>query len=127
MSAFLQDDLNASFVPNSAPGRALNTNFQPSISRPSLVMYTVRIAGAITANLTGGRCELRSDVANPPTTIRMQARSQWKVTGALTTMLDEQDVLLTYLVPASDFVRLNTVTENGTVVFTLIAQTEIIL
>lgn len=119
--------LSATFTPNSAPGRALNAAFQPSTTRPTLVMYTVRIAGAATANLTGGRIELRSDTANPPTTNRCQARSQWKVTGALTTMLDEQDVVLTYLVPAGHFVDLVSTTENGAPTFTLVVQTEIIL
>lgn len=119
--------LSATFTPNSAPGRALNTNFQPSTIRPTLVIYTVRIAGVATANLTGGRVELRSDTANPPTTNRCQARSEWKVTGALTTMNQQQDAVLTYLVPTGDFVRLNTTIENGAPTFTLVAQTEIVL
>lgn len=127
MSYLIENSLHASFTPNSSPGRALNSAFQPSTSRPALVMYTVRVAGAATANLTGGRVELRSDSANPPTTLRCQGRSQWKVTGALTTMLDEYDAVLTYLVPANDFVELVSTTENGAPTFTLIAQTEIIL
>lgn len=127
MSAILKDGLEAFFTPNSAPGRALNTNFQPSVSRPTLVIYTVRIQGAATANLTGGRCELRSDSAATPTTNRCQVRSEWKVTGTLTTMNQQVDGVLTYLVPAGDFVRLNTTVENGAATFTLIAQTEIVL
>lgn len=127
MSYLQEDNLHASFTPNSAPGRALNSAFQPSTGRPTLVMYTIRVAGAATANLTGGRVELRSDAANPPTTSRCQGRSQWKVTGALTTMLDEYDAVLTYLVPVGHFVELVSTTENGAPTFTLVAQTEIIL
>lgn len=127
MSFLIEDNLHSTFTPNSAPGRALDTNFQPSTSRPTLVIYTVRIAGVATANLTGGRIELRSDSAGTPTTIRCQARSSWKVTGALTTFAQAADTVLTYLVPVNDFVRLVTTTENGAPIFTLIDQTEIIL
>lgn len=127
MSMLIEDNLHSAFTPNSAPGRAVNTNFQPSTARPTLVTYTVRIQGANTANQTTGRIELRSDSANPPTTNRCQARADFKVTGALTTMNQAQDFTLSYLVPANDFVRLNTATEAGAPTFTLIAQTEIIL
>lgn len=125
MSYLIEDNLHASFTPNSSPGRTLDTDFRPSASRPVLVIYTVRIAGTATGNLTGGRIDLLSDSATTPTTERCQARSSWKVTGALTTFAQAADSILTYLVPAGDYVRMVTTTENGAPTFTLIDQTEI--
>lgn len=116
--------LSATFTPNSTPGRSLNIQFTPSTSRPVLLIYTVRIAGANTANQTTGRIELRSDPVLP-SIVRCQARADFKVTGVLTTMNQAQDFVLTYLCPAGDFVNLATATEAGAPTFTLVRQTEI--
>lgn len=126
MSFVITDNLNANFTPV-ASARTLNTDFQPSATRPTLVIYTVRISGALTANQTTGNVQLRSDAAATPTTVRCQARLDFKVTGALTTMNETCDFVLTYLVPAGHFVRLASTTEAGVVVFTRIAEVEIVL
>lgn len=126
MSFLIENDLNANFTPV-ASARTLNTDFQPSATRPTLVIYTVRIAGALTANQTTGNVQLRSDAAATPTTVRCQARMDFKVTGALTTMTIANDYVLSYLVPAGHFVRLGSTTEAGVVTFTRIAEVEIVL
>lgn len=126
MSFLITDSLNANFTPV-ASARTLNTNFQPSITRPTLCVYSVRIAGALTANQTTGNVQFLSDAANPPTTVRCQARLDFKVTGALTTMTESCDFTLVYLVPAGHFVQLKSTTEAGVVTFTRIAEVEIVL
>jgi hypothetical protein len=113
----------------STPGRALNTTFQPSATRPVLVMYSCRVVSSLTI-LGGqiGRIELRSDAASPPTTVR--CRMAGGSTGTLAVGLniqDEVEAVLVYLVPEGHNVRLVTVNETGTPTFSLVAQTEITL
>jgi hypothetical protein len=82
-------------------------------------MYTVRISVGPQPNFSaGGIVELRSDVNNPPTTVRAQL--------ALTSQaFVSTDGELTYVVPAGDFVEIRTVVFTGVPVFALIVVTEI--
>lgn len=124
MSELIEDCLHASFTPNSAPGRALNSNFQPSTGRPVLVVYSIRIA---IGNNVQGRVELRSDSSATPTTVRCQTALLVNNSALLGNSNSSSDSTLTYLVPAGDFVNLTTVNVAGTPTFTLVAQTEIVL
>lgn len=115
--------LRSTFVPNSTPGRSLNTNFQPSSTRPVFVSYTVRINLEPTVQ-SQGRVELLSDASNPPTNLRCQVRAG-RAAGSVAS--HSRDSVLCGFIPAGHFVRLNVVTESGTPTITLIAQTETIL
>ena len=63
--------------PPITPTRALDTTFQPSATRYTLLMYTIQLVGAAAQS---GTVELRVDTASPPTTAR--ASAMLAVTGA---------------------------------------------
>lgn len=122
MSYLLEDNLHATFTPNSAPGRTLNSNFQPNTGRPVLVIYTPRI---VNGNNVEGRVELRSDSSATPTTVRCSIDLLTNSTGLLVGGNSAMNGVLTYLVPIGDFVSLTTVNVSGTPTFSLATQTEI--
>lgn len=107
--------------------RSLNTPFQPNAGGKTLVIYSVRVAAAVSiAGGALGRVELRCDASNPPTT------SRCRVAGGLTgtvvvgvTMTDTTEGVLSYIVPAGHYVSLVTVNETGTPTYTLTQQYEI--
>lgn len=114
-----EDLLRAALTPVT-PARALDTNFQPSATRPVFAVYTVKLAISLLTTTTV-TVELRSDAANPPTTVRAQAHNS--STPAID--LDSQvDIPMAYIVPTGHFVRLQT---SGTGTATLVRQTEIVL
>lgn len=117
--------LRANFTPNSALGRALNTTFMPSATRPTWVSYSINI---LTTNNENGLVELRSDAASPPTTIRASRRSSFSVSGILGVTGNGNDTnALNFLVPAGHYVRLVTTNTAGTPTFSIVSQTEITL
>lgn len=89
--------------------RALNTNFQVSTAYPTWVSYS--ISASCSATLLGGQThtfELRSDTANPPTTVRVTTATSITVALAIAiTVTNGQTVQMAYLVPAGHFVRIN--------------------
>lgn len=94
------------------PSRALNTPFQPSLTKYVLCIYTIQqVQGAG----NDGTVELRCDVANPPTTVRCSARCS--TPDALTT----QTVLIHIAAPG-EFISL---ASSGTGTPTIARQTEI--
>lgn len=107
-----------------SPARALDAAFVPDANRDKLCVYTVRITENISQPqlATAGRVELLSDAANPPTTLRCQARQSTD----LQSQVVSNDFVLTYWVPAGHRVLLKTVTETGNVTFALIVATEIV-
>lgn len=129
------DVLSAGSKPVLMPGvvtnpiRAFNTTFQPSATRPTLCCYSVRIAADISiGGAESGRVELVSDALTTPTTV--QARMAHGLTGtvvvgvAITSITES---VLSYLVPASHNVRLNTIDETTAPTYTLMLATEITL
>lgn len=111
------------------PARLLNTTFQPSATRQTLLIYSVRIDSEITlAGGERGRVELLSDTSSPPTTV--QCRTAGGITGTVVvgiSMVDHQEGILTYLCPEGHNVRLSTVNEVGIPEYTLTRVTEITL
>lgn len=106
--------------------RTLNSAFQPSSTRPTLVGFSVRVSSAVTVSGgQAGRIELRSDASNPPTTVR--GRVAGGITGTVVVGISLTDVSegqLTYLVPAGHYVKLVTVDETSTPTYSLNAQYE---
>jgi hypothetical protein len=113
----------------SHPARFFNTAFQPNTSRPTLLIYSVRIASALSiAGGARGRIELLSDAANPPVTSR--ARVAGGLTGTVVIGIALDDVVegtLVYLCPAGDFVLLMPIDEEGSPNYALELATEILL
>lgn len=111
------------------PARSFNTTFQPSATRPVLCLYSVRIASTLSlAGGQGGRAELVSDAAAPPTVV--QSRVAGSSTGTAVIGLAITDVVeavLVYLVPPGHNVRINTINEVGVPTFSLGRVTEITL
>lgn len=122
------DGLRSSFTPTTT-SRTFNTDFTPSATRPTLVIYSVEI-GCTTTLLSGddGVIELRSDTAGTPTTVRCSVRNRlFQSLGVTVGTNSVVRDLLVYLVPAGHNVRLATVTLVAAPVFTLVHQTEIVL
>lgn len=117
----------ADIAPNSAPGRSLNSTFQPSATKQVLCMYGIQIT--CTASLAGGqngRVRLLSDASSPPTTIRGEIQNQNSVSLAIAlTAVNGQTGMLAYLCPAGHNVRLETANVVGSPGFTLVSQCEI--
>lgn len=112
----------------STPSRTLNSAFQPSATKPTLCVYTVRCSTTLTAIGTStAQVDLLSDVNTSPTTVRASGRNTQVIGVGIT--INQQtgtDVTLTYLVPAGHYVKLaSTLAGGGTA--TLISQTEIAL
>lgn len=108
------------------PTRTLNTVFQIDPTRAAFVYYTIKIS--CTATLTGGQTgtvQLVSDAVNPPTTIRGSETNTNSISLAIAiTSLNEQTAVLSYMVPAGNYVKLVT---SGTATITLVNQAEILI
>lgn len=105
----------------STPARVLNTNFQPSATRPVFVSYSIQIVAASTLiTPQTGTCQLISDAVAVPTTSR--ARVTNGLSGVLAT--GTQAAQLSYIVPAGHFVRLAT---SGAATITITDQLEEVL
>jgi len=113
----------------SYPARAFNTTFQPSTTRPTLCIYSIRIVADLTlGGAESGRVELVSDAAAPPVTV--QCRMAHGLAGTLVlgvTITSSMESVLVYLVPAGHNVRLNTINETTAPTYTLVRATEIAL
>jgi hypothetical protein len=94
----------------STPARALNTTFAPSATKYTMCIYSIQLVQTAAQD---GTCELRSDAASPPTTVRCSMRNV--LTGT-------NRSVLVYIVPPGQNVRLVT---SGTGTFTIANQTEI--
>lgn len=115
-------------VTPSTPARTLGSaGYQPSTTKPVLVIYSVQIT--CTASLAGaqdGKVELRSDANSTPTTVRAVAQNRNSVALAIAlTVINEQTTTLVYLVPAGHYVRLVSTQTAGTPAFAIISQVEI--
>lgn len=116
------DNLNLGSSGNAAPmtslngpGRSLGSAFQPSLARPVLCMYSVRITSGGAGSRA--RVELRSDnVANPPVTVQQQV-----VSGDFS---GTSGGVLVWLCPPGWRVNLVVVNEAGAPTVTLDRQTE---
>lgn len=118
----------------SQPSRALNTPFQVNATRWAYVQYTVRIecSGSTTllgGSATAGRVEFRRDSANPPTTVRCQARESVQLAqtlgltvGITSTVIE--DYVIGGWVPPGHYVSLATVNESNTPTYTLVKTQE---
>lgn len=115
----------ASSINTPAPNvstRSLNAAFQPSASRTVEVKYSVK--QSVSSLLLGSaeaKCELLSDAANPPTTVRDTISTG--VSGVLN-LVQSNTLPLAYKVPAGHYVKMLTSTVSGTVTQTLISQCE---
>lgn len=111
------------------PARTLNTNFTPSVDRPTLCIYSCEIGGQTTL-LSGddGAIELRSDTAVTPTTVRCSMRN--RVFQALGVTVGTQSTVrsvLVYLCPPGHNMRLVSIVNVAAPTFAIIHQTEITL
>jgi hypothetical protein len=88
-------------------------------------MYSVRIQSSPPSGFAAaGRVELRSDVNNPPTTVRARIAGG---TSSANFSTDAMEGELTYVVPVGDFVEIHTVNESGVPTFTLTTVTEMLI
>lgn len=112
MTTWLDGKMNAhSPSAPSTPSRVIGTAFQPSVARTSRCAYTVQL---VATSGQDGNVQLLSDSANPPTTVRAEARNASTGGG---TIAEE----LTYDCPAGDYVKL---VAAGNTTNTIIAQVE---
>lgn len=115
-----------SSITETTPTRSLGSAFKPSATKAVLCSYSARIVSSL--SLSGGqsgRIELLSDSANPPTTVR--CRVAGGATGtAVVGLTDTVTVegVLSYLVPANNFVLLQSVNETGTPTYSITTQFE---
>lgn len=116
-------------VTSGVPARALGATFQPHANKAVLVSYAIKtqVTNPLLVGTSTAAVSLLSDSANPPTTERGRVEASSgvgiTVTLALTTA---NTAVLTYLVPAGDYVRLvSTIAGTGTA--TIISQTEQVL
>jgi hypothetical protein len=113
------------------PARALDTPFQPSLTRPTLCIYTVEIAVGIgNGNPSGnGSVDLCSDPFNPPTTKRCAVVND--ITGQMEFPGDfivlRPTGILVFLVPATWWVSMETASTGGGPSFALTSVSEIVL
>lgn len=110
------------------PARTLNAAFTPSLTRPVLGLYTVRISGQTTL-LSGdeGRIELRAD-AGAPVTVR--AQTAMRIAQSLGVTVGTQsanETELVFLFPAGWQGILATVVVLAAPTFSIVRQTEIVL
>lgn len=109
------------------PSRTLNSaGFQPSITRPTLCIYTINVSTTLIAIGTNtGYVELRSDSNSTPTTVRCKTGRLFTLgVGISINETHDHQAVLVHLVPPGDYVKLVT---TGTVTATLTHQTEIVL
>lgn len=128
MGYTVSESLNLPVV--TTPARTLNSaGFQPNLERPCLVTYSIRIDSTLeNAGGEEGLVELMSDAASTPTIVRVSGiNGNTGTVDIATSVVSSDTVILTYLVPAGDYVRLITTNLVGNPDFTLIHQTEIIL
>lgn len=124
-SAVASAALQSGFTVNT-PTRTLNSNFQPSASRPSLCIYTGTwtVSLSVTGNQAGA-VELRSDSAATPTTVRADQPFVMNLALGLTIGSTQSNPwLLSYAVPAGHNVRLPT---TGAGTFAITRSTEIVM
>lgn len=99
----------------STPARVFGTPFQPHATSP--VQCTYAIQQTCTVTLGGDietTVELRSDAANPPTTVRGRAKLRSALgVGVGVGQTTEHIVSLHYMVPAGHWVNLVATTEAG--------------
>lgn len=117
------DNLLAIFSANT-PARVLESSFQPSNSRPTLVLYSIQLS--VTSILLGGAIRtvsLLSDASDPPTTPRASISNSLSDVVATNTQTSE----LMYLVPREHFVKISVTNSSGTGSVSMVNQTEIIL
>lgn len=106
--------------------RSLNSSFQPSTTRNILAIYSVEISASLT--LTSGQDGTVFLETSPDnSTWTTQAQSRGSNTGALTIGINTTQVtgsVLICFVPAGYYVRLRTVNNTGTPVFTYVRGKE---
>lgn len=105
----------STFTPTN-PARALNTNYQPSTTR-----YTMVIASIQTQSTSGqtGTVKLLSDAATPPTVERARVANTVAVLLGISSTTTN---VLVYIVPPGHYYRLDS---TGTATNTLVVITEI--
>ena len=110
-----------------SPVRVLDSVFQPSVTRPTLCIYSADIMCTLTGGVgAAGSIQLLSDSANPPTTIRCEFfLDTGGNLGAGEEVTNIVESLLIYLVPQGHFVSLTTVPSAGGPAFELDFSTEI--
>jgi hypothetical protein len=111
------------------PIRALNTVFQPSLTRPVIGIYSGRIVWTKSLGTNQvGRIDLLSDAVNPPTEVqcRIGAGSTGAVTAG-TALVSRHEGILMYLIPVGHYVNLATVNEVGVPTYSIGRVTEITL
>lgn len=109
----------------STPSRTLNSNFTPNASKMVFVSYTISISCSATIAGGGqtGKVELRSDSSATPTTVRGWVANTNSVTLAVAVgVVNTQEAVLSYLVPAGEKVRL---VSSGTATISIVAQSEV--
>lgn len=113
LTAFLRSTSPAS------PTRAFDTPFRPSLTRPTLCVYSVRVElTQITAEW--GTVELRHGTSSPPTTVGPSVElSMPALSGNKRTTGN-----LVAIIPAGWWVSLQRVTLQGAPVYVLVNQTE---
>lgn len=117
-------------ISQSSPARALNSaGFQPSVTKPCMVSYSVKIT--CTATILGGqdgKVELMCDANSTPTTVQATAQNRSSVSLAIAlTAINEQTLPLTWLVPAGYYVRLISTQTQGAPTFALINASEAVM
>lgn len=100
------------------PTRALDTSFQPSTTKHALCMYTIEMNCDTTESCV---VELRSDAADPPTTVRASTKLLPTLTGGGSVIARQQ---MTYIVPPGHYVKL---VNTATGVSTIAHQTEMVV
>lgn len=113
----------------STPTRVLGTAFQPSTTRPTLVLYSIKTAvtNPLLAGASTAMVQLMSDTNATPTTVRGEVAAESSVGLAVAVAITTSNTaVLAYLVPANHYVRLVSTT-TGTGTTSVIRQTEITL
>lgn len=122
---------NASNRSQSASSRSLNTVYQVSSTRDSLIMYSIDISCSLTLiGGTTGTVFLEMAPTAAFTTVQEVGRFTNSNSGTLTIGLNLVQDLCTQLqgyVPAGNYIRIRTSNVTGTPSFTLISGQEVLL
>lgn len=127
ISPVVTPDPDSPYTPNRASGAV----FQPSLTKGTMVFYTVQISCA--SDQTGpqaGKIELFCDAQNPPQTIvaRFAHKASFTNSGLATfTDLSINEGTLCYLVPPGHFIKIVATQIQGTPSLTLTGQREVTL